>query len=341
MATRSQKSVQNKEDVTVEQLLWGYLHLKRDLSQRALSKLVSQKAKSMGESISLESVQRAFSQETGASKKLIQKIILQLFRDHNMSANKAKNYALQNAEEAKNWFSFVSAKDFQNLVTFWQTQSHQKSKRWLASELVQRLEQQGFTYHVGSIQNILGGKIAETKNILVISLRQHLIDNHFGSEDELNKALAQFNKVGDDPFELVASDRLHELCDHFLNKHQSWSKRKLAIALSEDLAAKGYQISFNSLQYALAGKRKRVKKIIQETLEKYMDELPIQTKGIQQMNLNARTSHLENLYQRVQQAGNNKILRRQVSNNFLTAREVELRRMWLARKSRRASSASA
>lgn len=319
----------------IHELLWGYLFLRKDLSQRQLSVLIADAMKKIGEDVSMETIQRLFSHKANYIEPLIKNVIVKKYNEEKLSTEKQiKEYAKKNALRAQKAHSLVSSQDVLVLADLWVQNDKSKSKRLLAKKMKEHLLEKGYIYHLGSLQNILCGKIAETKYVVKEGLRDLLKEEYFTTDEALDEAITKLSAVDTSLYKSISSAVVFEKCQEFLIKNPAWSKRKLAITLACDLKRKGYHISYNSLQYALAGKRSRVKKIIQSTLEEYLEKTPINTPcspQITEQRSNSLKSNLSRIYNMVETTQNPE-RRHELSDLYLKTRESALKKLWEKRQ---------
>jgi len=319
----------------IHELLWGYLFLRKDLSQRQLSVSIAEAMKERNEDVSMETIQRLFSHKANFIEPIIRDVIVKKYQEENIKTDRQiKEYAKKHASLAIQAHSLIPSQEVLVLADLWVQNDKTKSKRLLAKKMREHLLEQGYIYHLGSLQNILCGKIAETKYVVKEGLRDLLKEIYYTTDAELDKALKELSEVDTSLFKSVPSAVVFEKCQEFLIKNPAWSKRKLAITLACDLKGKGYQISYNSLQYALAGKRSRVKKIIQTTLEDYLEKPPINTPCSPQMS-EQRSDSLKNNLSRIYnmvETTDNPERRHELSDLYLKTRESALKKLWEKRQ---------
>lgn len=325
----------------IKDLMWGYLAVKKHLSQRSLAQMVLKDMKAKEKSISLESIQRIFSKEAKKAPAVIKDILIQYYQEAGFqSTNKIWHFIRHNKNQVIEEFSLISSDEVNKMALVWIAVNQTKSKRLLAMLLKKELDQMGYDYHLGSLQNILSGKIKETKKVVYHVLKNMLLKEHFRTEESLTEALTRLPEESLRQYEVIPATELVQKSEEFLTAHPEWTKRKLSIQLAHDLEQNGYKISFNSLQYALGGKRSTVKKIILITLTNYIEKPPQMDEDIFQ-NYETRKSYtprrnLGKLYEMFMEAESEK--KTEMENLYFKAREQEIKRLWnnrLKKKERR------
>lgn len=319
----------------IKDLMWGYLALKKSYSQRSLAQRVLNDMKAEGKNISLESIQRIFSKEAKKAPAIIKDILIRYFAEAGLpSPNKIWFFIRHHKQEVMDEFSLISSDEVNKLALVWIAVNPSKSKRLLAMLLKKELDGLGYDYHLGSLQNILSGKIKETKKAVYKVLRDMLMKEHFRTEEELSEALTKLPEESLKQYEVISADELVLRCDEYLRANPLWTKRKLSIQLAHDLGQKGYKISFNSLQYALGGKRSTVKKILLTTLEGYLTTPPTLDEDVFQSYETRRSytpkRNLAKLFEMVTQAlGTER--HAELTELYYKAREAEIKRLWGSR----------
>ncbi len=259
----------------IRDLMWGYLSLNKHLSQRRLARIVVDKATDGGVTISAETVQRAFGAKALNTPYIIKKVLVDLYAKAGVKSQRQIGELVKvKAPDTQEEFKQIESARVVELMDLWLATSLIKSRRQLAFTLRDKLVARGYQYHLGSLQNIFCGKIKFTRSVVYEALKEILIDDFFKKESELKKALVGVNHNGSGQFNLTDAGEIPRLCAQFLKKNPKWTKRKLAIELAKALKAHGYTISNNSLQYILAGKRRRAKKIIITVLSDFLGQAP-------------------------------------------------------------------
>lgn len=316
----------------IKDLMWGYLALKKNYSQRSLAQRVLNDMKAEGKNISLESIQRIFSKEAKKAPAIIKDILIRYFAEAGLtSPNKIWFFIRHNKQDVMDEFSLIASDEVNKLALVWIAVNPTKSKRLLAMLIKKDLDGLGYDYHLGSLQNILSGKIKETKKVVYKVLRGMLMKEHFRTEENLTEALTKLPEESLKQYEVISADELVLRCDDFLQANPLWTKRKLSIQLAHDLGQKGYKISFNSLQYALGGKRCTVKKILLTTLEDYLKTPPHMDEDIFQSYETRRNytpkRNLAKLFEMVTQSlGTER--HEELTELYYKAREAEIKRLW-------------
>lgn len=333
----SQTKSQPVSSSEIQDLMWGYLAVHKDVSQRALAIQIANDATKKGESISIETIQRAFGQSAKVVQPVIKDLILQYLKEDGYKTPKQiKTLVKKEKKQVQDALTLIDSEKVNDLARLWIVNHGSQSKRTLAKQIHTRLSEQGYNYNLGSLQNILCGKIKETKKIIYDTLKQILIDETYGDEVALKRAFKELSEEKRELFETVPAKGLAKKCQEFLIRFPEWTKRKLAIQLAHDLKKQGFDVSYNSLQYALGGKRDSIKKIIETTFMGYFDNPPNPNQvflGSTKITSKKRRQNLNQLHKLVEQADGNE--KDQMNELYLKARQEELKRIWKDRLKKR------
>jgi hypothetical protein len=140
----------------------------------------------------------------------------------------------------------------------------------LALRLQHRLQEKGYAYHLSSLQSVLEGKTHKTRKVIVDTLQELLQADGLDASDKI----ADFVRSAEGaPLEwshyLSAQDIPHQV-ETLLQRQSGLTRRQLALQLRADLKEKEFNFSLSTLQYLLAGKTQRVKKVVADLLEAYL-----------------------------------------------------------------------
>lgn len=323
----------------IKDLMWGYLYLDKQHSQRSLAKSVLKDLKKEKVKISLESIQRIFGKDAKKAHIALKEVFLEYYKKFDLKKEKEiKNHIKKVKAKAIDEFSLIESTEVIKLATLWNSVNPGKSKRVLAKQILEELTKQGYKYHLGSLQNILSGKIAQTKKIVYLILQSILVTEFYGTTKKLNEALENLDDQSLEQFKMVPADLLVKKTDEFLQLYPHWTKRKLAIQLTHDLKKQGYSLSFNTLQYSLAGKRNTVKKIIETTFLSYFENAPKWNDEVaksigDQKSTYIPKKNLKKIYSLLN-SDNENLDKEKIKENYLSARSEELKRLWEKRKNK-------
>lgn len=263
----------NLEDFPLKSLLWGCLSLDGNLSRRRLAMQIKKDAHRLGRQVSLKTIQRAFVSRAPRAEKTVKDVVLgYLNKEGYRSPAQIQKLIDRQGQTMRARERLVDTEPLARLMRLWLFVHPKKTKRILAKRLKLRLLQRGFDYDLGSIQNVLSGKAKRTRQVVVDSLKELLIREHYGDEVRLKRALAALTDTQSSLFESVPAKNIARDCRRFLKKNRGWTKRQLALKLARDLKERGYAVSPITLQYTLAGRRATARRIVAHTLASYLTD---------------------------------------------------------------------
>lgn len=333
---RTKKKIQNQSvsSTEIQDLMWGYLAVHKDMSQRALAIQIAEDASKKGEPVSIETIQRAFGQSAKAVQPVIKDLMLKYLKsDGYKTPGQIKKLVQKEKDQMQEALTLIDSQKVIDLARLWIVNHGSQSKRTLAKAIHQKLSEQGYNYNLGSLQNILCGKIKETKTVIYETLKSILIEETYGDEVSLQRAFRELSEEKRELFESVPAKNLAIKCQEFLIQFPEWTKRKLAIQLAHDLKKQGFDVSYNSLQYALGGKRDSIKKIIETTFMGYFDNPPNPDQvflGKTKITSKKRRQNLDQL-KKMADASDEESMK----ELYLKARQEELKRIWKDRLKKR------
>lgn len=184
----------------VKTLMWGYLSRHKNFSQRKLAAMAVKDMKDAGLKISLESVQRIFGKDAKKAPMALKQILVKYLLDSGFaSEQEIFTFAKENIAATQDEFSLISSEDVNQLALAWLYINPTESKRVLSKILKEKLAALGYEYNLGSLQNILSYKVAQTKKVVFIALKKLLIDTKFGTEEALEEFLKTTPKLEERP----------------------------------------------------------------------------------------------------------------------------------------------
>jgi len=319
----------------VVDLMWGYLFVDKNMSQRSLALKLSERIRKQGSRVSVETIQRAFGSGQEYVQAIIKEALLDEYRDSGFKTPlQIKKYVNKHKEQALHDHKLLNSSKVNELIKIWMLKSEVKSKRDLAKGLRKKLAEKGYDYHLGSLQNIFSNKIKETKQVVYDTLREFLIEEFYKSETVFDKELAGINDEVVEGYQVMSTGLLKKACREFLQDNSVWTKRKLAIQLAEDLTSQGFKISYNSLQYALAGKRDSVKKIVYHKMLDYIENPPRDKSKTIVRRVTGKAnenSKLKIIHERLKKSKDQKV-KKNLEQSYKTARASELKKLWERRR---------
>jgi hypothetical protein len=139
-------------------------------------------------------------------------------------------------------------------------------------KLHQTLQKKGVSYHPRTIKRQLQGDIEYIPPFLEETFFAWLREAFPKLHDQLQpihqrekSRLAQSH----DGDLYVAPGFFLEMADAYLFRHKDLSRRRLALALKDSMAQKGFPLGLETLQAALSGKTQKVRKVVEDQLLEY------------------------------------------------------------------------
>ncbi|HEX5033504.1 MAG TPA: hypothetical protein VFW62_03405, partial [bacterium] len=248
------------------QMADAYLYRHKGLSRRRLALSLSQTLEKRGISIGLETLQAALSNKTQKVRKVLEEELLDYFRAEGF-AGRAEVEAYLNETEAagRGEVRKVEVGDLSQWADAYLLKHPGLSRRQLALQVRDRLEKKGYVYHLSSIQSVLEGKTRKTRQVIVETLKELLESEGLDTDAAVEPADA--SRL--DWSHYVSAEGVPAQVQALLDLYAGLTRRQVALKLQEDLQAKGFHFSLSTLQYLLAGKTQRVKKVVIDLLETY------------------------------------------------------------------------
>lgn len=251
----------------------AYLFLHKEISRRQLALLLKAKLAEKNISIGLETLQVALAGKTLKIRKVIEDALQQLFFDEGFHE---RSQIRQFVEEAKTQGTDevhkIDIGSTANLVEAFLLKTEGLSKRQLALMLRDRLASKGYRYHLSSIQSILEGKTHKTKRVVLDTLEEIYKAKGVSGRNNIQELLQSLPEEQLHWNQYIDASQLGEKIDKLLHLHPQLTRRRIAIQLQEDLSQRNFNFSLNTLQYILAGKTQRSKKVLMDLLEDYLTE---------------------------------------------------------------------
>ena len=150
-------------------------------------------------------------------------------------------------------------------------QKPQLCREWLAKQLQNELQQRGVNYHVRTLKRQLTGQVATVPLPVQDAMQQLILRvNGMQTHNDIEHMLAAAGLIVSRQqrrSEYVRIERILPLIQLWLLLNPGRSRRSLAVALSERLAAADVPMKVDSLQVILAGRKASARrKILQELL---------------------------------------------------------------------------
>ncbi len=255
------------------QMADAYLFRHKQLSRRGLALKLYERLNKRGITIGLETLQASLAGKTKKIRKVLEEEMQKSFFEEGFSSPKEIERLLGEIEnDGKQEVQKVSVGNISKMVDAFLLQVPETSKRQLALSLQRELGKKGYGYHLSSLQSVLEGKTQKTKQVILETLFEIF---KAGGVEEPEKII-DFVKSAD-PQQLLSNhyvdaEKVPSLIQELVTLYPTLTRRRIALKLHEDLSARHFRFSLNTLQFILAGKTKRVKKIIVDTLGNYLQK---------------------------------------------------------------------
>lgn len=249
------------------QMADAYLYRHKGLSRRRLALSLSESLEKREVSIGLETLQAALSSKTQKVRKVLEEELLGYFRAEGF-ANRAavEAYLNEAAASGRGEVRKVEVGDLSQWADAYLFKHPGLSRRQLAIQVRDRLEKKGYVYHLSSIQSVLEGKTRKTRQVIVETLKE-LLESE--GVDTAGASLEPAEAGRLDWSHYVSAENIPAQTQALLDLLPGLTRRQVALKLQEDLRAKGFHFSLSTLQYLLAGKTQRVKKVVIDLLDSY------------------------------------------------------------------------
>ncbi len=264
----------------------GYLYLNKHLSRRKLALQLRQDLADKKTRIGLETLQAALAGKPQKIRKVIEDQLLEYFHAEGFKTKpQIESFLDQSDQKGKQEIKKVEVGNIGQLIDAYLFKAEGISKRQLALKLQELLKAKGYAYHLSSIQSVLEGKTKKTKQAILETLNDLLREEGLSDPGNLKELIQSVPPGQLEWHHYVEADAIPEMVQKILSQNPTMTRRRLASMLRQDLVEKKFNFSLNTLQYILAGKTKRTRKIVFELLGDY------QKPGILQGRLaNAKTS---------------------------------------------------
>ncbi|HCU24604.1 MAG TPA: hypothetical protein DF383_06270 [Deltaproteobacteria bacterium] len=247
----------------------AYLYLHKNLSRRQLALRLASSLEKHDIHIGLETLQAALGGKMQKVRKVLAEELKSYFSEEGYSTPQALETILEKVEsEGKQEVLKVGVGEAARWADAYLLKHPGLSKRQLALALQTRLEAKGYHYHLSSIQAVLEGKTHKTRKVILDTLEALLqsegidLADLAGLSRESSGPVLEWNRY-------VSAETISDAVGKLLAQDPQLTRRRIALQLQADLRENNFDLSLSTLQYLLAGKTQRVKKIIADLLESY------------------------------------------------------------------------
>ncbi|MCE9625207.1 MAG: hypothetical protein K8R69_07135, partial [Deltaproteobacteria bacterium] len=256
----------------LNQMADAYLFRHKDLSRRKLALKLGASLQKKNISIGLETLQAALSGKTQKVRKVLEEELLGYFREDGLSDRGSIEAFLKETEaNGGQEVQKIEVGDLSPWADAYLMKHRGLSKRQLALRLQQTLQAKGYVYHLSSLQSVLEGKTHKTRKVIFDTLQQLLQADGLDASERV----ADYVNSGEGgPLEwnhYVSAEEVPNQVERLLQSHPGITRRQVALQLREDLGKKEFHFSLSTLQYLLAGKTQRIKKVVADLLENYLE----------------------------------------------------------------------
>lgn len=249
----------------------GYLFRHKGLSRRKLALRLGATLKAKDISIGLETLQAALSGKTQKVRKVLEEELLGYFLAEGLADRAAVEAYLEASEGAgQQEVQKIEVGDLSHYADAYLLKHRGLSKRQLALRLQQRLQEKGYAYHLSSLQSVLEGKTHKTRKVIVDTLQELLEADGLDAADKVADFVRSANGSSLEWNQYVAAESVPGQVERLLQSVPGLTRRQIALQLQSDLKAREFHFSLSTLQYLLAGKTQRIKKVVAELLEGYL-----------------------------------------------------------------------
>ncbi len=262
---------------TFRQLTQAYLWIHKGMSKRKLALRLEESLRRKKIILGLETLQATLGGKTQKVRKILEDELRFLLEEAGYRTETQLQALLKNSQDDESLVSIeVQSESFLQVLEAYRLRSPHHSKRQLALELQKRLKNKGYSYHLSSLQSILEGKTHRTRKILLETLKEILELSGWDNTESVEGFLSSLPRALSDEHQYRPVQDLPEKIDGILQKNPGMTRRQLAILLQENLRAKNFDFSLNTLQYILGGKTQKVRGVIIDLLDEYQkqDKLP-------------------------------------------------------------------
>jgi len=180
------------------------------------------------------------------------------------------------------------------------------------------------------VQSILEGSTRKTRKVILDTLHEIFQSHGMGELPSLSPTQLHWNHY-------VDATGLPETVQKILGAQTHLSRRQIARLLQDDLKERHFHFSLNTLQFILAGKTKRVKQVVAELLESYLEEAgAARLKAVRNFQVFARKgrpnleARLKEAYEQLKNATETE--RDRHFREFMAVREDLIRHRWEKRR---------
>lgn len=254
----------------LHQMADGYLFRHKELSRRKLALKLGNSLQAKGISIGLETLQAALSGKTQKVRKVLEEEMFDYFFAEGLkNRQEVEAYLAEVESEGKQEVQKIEVGDLSGYADAYLLKHRGLSKRQLALRLQQGLQSKGYVYHLSSLQSVLEGKTHKTRKVIVDTLLELLQAEGLDGSEKIADFVRSTDGVPLEWSHYVSADTVPRQIDLLLQNQPGLTRRQIALQLQEDLRKKEFHFSLSTLQYLLAGKTQRVKKVVAELLDEY------------------------------------------------------------------------
>jgi len=255
----------------LNQMADAYLFRHKNLSRRKLALKLGESLKAKGLSIGLETLQAALSGKTQKVRKVLEEELLSYFREDGLENKAAVETYLQEIHGAGGAeVQKIEVGDLSEWADAYLLKHSGLSKRQLALHLQKILQDKGYLYHLSSLQSVLEGKTHKTRKVIVDTLQELLQAEGLDASDKISDFVRSAEGAPLEWNHYVSAEEVPRRVEQLLQNQVSLTRRQIALQLQEDLNKQGFHFSLSTLQYLLAGKTRRIKKVVSDLLEAYL-----------------------------------------------------------------------
>lgn len=255
----------------LQQMADGYLYRHKELSRRKLALKLGSSLEAKGVSIGLETLQAALSGKTQKVRKVLEEELLGYFLAEGLADRAAVEAYIEAAEGAgKQEVQKIEVGDLSHYADAFLLKHRGLSKRQLALRLQLRLQEKGYAYHLSSLQSVLEGKTHKTRKVIVDTLQELLQADGLDASDKIADFVRSAEGAPLEWSHYVSAEAIPGQVEGLLQSRPGLTRRQIALQLKEDLSKKDFRFSLSTLQYLLAGKTQRIKKVVADLLEEYL-----------------------------------------------------------------------
>ena len=256
----------------LKQMADAFLFRHKELSRRKLAMKLGSSLKQKNISIGLETLQAALSGKTQKVRKVLEEELLGYFLAEGFENRATVEAHLQEAAVSDNQEVLkIEVGDLSQWADAYLLKHRGVSKRQLALRLQHRLQEKGYGYHLSSLQSVLEGKTRKTRKVIVDTLQELLQAEGLDASDKIADFVRSAEGAPLEWGHYLSAEAIPNQVETLLQAKPGLTRRQVALQLQSDLKEKGFDFSLSTLQYLLAGKTQRVKKVVADLLAAYLE----------------------------------------------------------------------